>query len=90
MIIIYVNASVKSIACVKKILVGILACICENGEDLKRTADTSVILHDEIIYDTDSVSTNVTNTIPTNMTNTVSTNVTSNVSINSGERKSNV
>ena len=88
MIIIYVNASVKSIACVKKILVGILACICENGEDLKRTADTSVILHDEIIYDTDSVSTNVT--IPTNMTNTVSTNVTSNVSINSGERKSNV
>ena len=38
----------------------------------KSTADTSVIVCDEIINDTDSVWTNVTNTILRNVTNTMS------------------
>ena len=49
-------------------------CICENGKCLKSVNDTSVIVHDEIINATDSVSTNATKIIPTNATNTVSIN----------------
>ena len=42
-------------------------CIYENDKYLKSIADTSVIVCDEIINATDSVSTNVTNTISTNV-----------------------
>lgn len=49
-------------------------------------ADTSLIVCDEVINDTDIVSVNVRNTIPTNMTNIISENVTSAVSINSGNK----
>ena len=62
-------------------------CICENGKSLKSIVDTSVIVCDEIINATDSVSTNVINTIPTNITNTISKNVTSIASINSDDKK---
>ena len=39
-------------------------CISENGTYLRSIASTSVIVCDEIINATDSVSINVTNTIP--------------------------
>ena len=52
-------------------------CICENGKYLKSIADVSVIVCDEIINATDSVSTHVANNIRANMTNTISTKVTS-------------
>ena len=58
-------------------------CICENGKYLKHIADTSVIVHDEIINATDSVSANVTNTTPTNKTSTISANVVSTMSVHS-------
>ena len=48
-------------------------CIPENVKYLKSIADTSVILQNEIINATDSVSTNLKNTIPANMTNVTST-----------------
>ena len=46
-------------------------CICENSRYLKSIADTLIILCDEIINGTDSVSTNVANTISTNVMSTV-------------------
>ena len=54
---------------------------------MKKYADTSVIVCDEIINAIDNTSTNVTNTIPTIMTKSLSINVTSAVSINSGDKK---
>ena len=57
-IMIYVNASVKSIVRAKKIIVGIVAlipCICENSRYLKSIVDNPVIEFDEIIHITDSV-----------------------------------
>ena len=62
-------------------------CISENSKFLKSIGDTSVIVCDEIINATDSVSKNVTNTMPTNMTNIISTNVPNTVSINSDDKK---
>ena len=61
--------------------------ICETGKYLKSIIDSSVILCDEILNTTDSVSTNVTKTISTSMLDTISTNVASTVSINSGDKK---
>ena len=49
------------------------ACIFENRKYLKGLVDTSVIVCDDIINATDSVSTNVANTVPTNMKNSMST-----------------
>ena len=43
-------------------------CICENSRYLKSIADNSVILCDEIINNTESAPTIVTNTIATNVT----------------------
>ena len=42
-----------------------------NGKYLKSITDTSVIVSEEIINATDSLSTNVTNTLKTNMTDTI-------------------
>ena len=49
-------------------------CICENSRYWKSIVNDSVILCDEIISTTDSVSANVTNTISINVTGTVSIN----------------
>ena len=65
---IYVNASVKSIARAKCYSWNPSICICENGKYLKSIADSLVIECDEIINAIDSVPTNVTNTISTNIT----------------------
>ena len=46
-------------------------CICENGKNLKRIADTSLIACDEVIYAMDIVSTNVTSIISANVTITM-------------------
>ena len=54
---------------------------------LKGTVDDSVIICDEKIDVTDSVSTNVTNTIPASMENTILTNVTSTAPINFDDKK---
>ena len=54
-------------------------CICENSNYLKSIVDDSVIVYDEIINVTESVSTNVTITTLTNFT--------SSVSINSDDKK---
>ena len=62
-----VNASVKSIVRVRKIIVGMLAHVFEkNSRYLKSIADDSVIALDEITNVTDSVSTNVTSTVSIN------------------------
>ena len=69
-IMINANASIKSIACAQKIIVGILAHVfARMVRILKSIPDTSVIVYDKIINATDTVSTNMTNTIPTNMSN---------------------
>ena len=52
----------------------IVTCICENNKHLKRIVYNSVIVCDEIINATDSVSTIVTNTITTNVASTISIN----------------
>ena len=57
-------------------------CICKNGISLKRIADTSVIVCDEIINATDSVSTNATNTISANTKSTNAISVMSKCIIN--------
>ena len=49
-------------------------CICENSKYLKSIVENSVIICDEIVIVTDSVSTNVTNMISTNVMSTVSIN----------------
>ena len=49
-------------------------CCCGNSRYLKSIADISVIVRDEIINFTDSVSTNVTSIISTNGTTTMLTN----------------
>ena len=59
----HVNVNIKVIVSAKKIIVGILACICENSKYLKSVADTSVIACDEIIDVMDIVSTKMTNYI---------------------------
>ena len=79
--------SVKSIVRVKYYSWNHSIYICENSRYLINSVDNSVTLCDEIMYATDSVSTNVTNTVPTDITNTISINVTSNVSINSDDSK---
>ena len=72
--IINANVSVKSIACAmqKDDSWNPSTCICENSSYLKSIADDLVIMSDNIISVTDSVSTNGTNTISTNVTITVS------------------
>ena len=69
------NVSVKGIKCAKNFS----TCTCENSMYLKGIIDDSVIVCDEII--------NVTNSLSTNVTNTILTNVTSAVSINSDSKK---
>ena len=54
-------------------------CICENSKYLKRIADDSVFVGDEIVSVMDIVSKNVTKTVPTNITNNTSANVASTV-----------
>ena len=81
------NVRVKSMASTKRIMVGILACICKNSRYLKSISDDSVIVCDVIINVTDSVSKNVTSTIPTNVTNTIPLNVMCTVPINSHNKK---
>ena len=49
-------------------------CICENSKYLKSIVENSVIICDEIVIVTDSVSTNETNMISTNVMSTVSIN----------------
>ena len=49
-------------------------CICENIKYLKRVADTSVTMCDEVIIVTDIASTKKANTIATNITSTASIN----------------
>ena len=49
-------------------------CVCEYSRYLVSIADDSVIVCDEIMSFTESVSTNVTNTIPANITSIVSIN----------------
>ena len=51
----------------------------ENSKYLKSITDSSLIVCDKILNDTNNVSTNLTNTIPANMTNSISTNITSTV-----------
>ena len=60
-------------------------CICKNSSYLKSILDDSVILFEESIGVTNSVSTNVANAVPTNVNRI--TNVKSTVSINSGDNK---
>ena len=72
------NVSVNSIVRAKKYYSwNPSTCICENGVYLKNIAASSIVVCDEILNATDTVSTNVTNNIPTNMTNTMLTNATS-------------
>ena len=60
----HVNVSVKIIVRTKKdYSCNPGTCVCESGKYLKSIADTSVIVCDEIINATDSLSTNMTNTI---------------------------
>ena len=47
------------------------ALICVNSRYLKSIADESVVVCNEVINVTDSVSTNVTNTLPTNVMSTL-------------------
>ena len=90
-IMINANACVENIIREKKFIVGILAHVFfENGKELTSTADTSVIVCDEIINATDSVSENVAKSIPTNVINTISTNVAVTMSITSDIKKSNI
>ena len=58
------------------------AGICVNSRYLKSIVNNSVIVCDEIIDVTDSVSIHVTNIVLTNATNTVLTNVTNIVPAN--------
>ena len=55
-----------------------ITCICENGKNLKRIADTSVITCNEVIYAMDIVSTNVS---------IISANVTISMLKNSDDKK---
>ena len=48
--------------------------ICENDKNIKYIADTSVIVRNEFINATGSVSISVTNIIPINVTTTISIN----------------
>ena len=76
--------SVEFIVLAKKITVKILA---HAFVKMVSIADTSVIVCDEIINATDSLSKNVTNTVPTNMANAISTNIRCVVSINPDDKK---
>ena len=55
--------------------------IFENGKYLKSIADTSIIVHYEIINGTDTLSIKVNNIVSTTMLNTISINVTSTAAI---------
>ena len=87
-VMINVNVSVKIIVHAKKIIVEILGHIFVRTVGIqKMIADDSVIVHDENLSITDSISTNVTNFVMTNVTNITSTNVTSTVPINPDDSK---
>ena len=58
--------------CKRKNSCNLSTCICENIRHLKSIVGDSVIVCDEVVSITNSVSTNVTNTIPTNVTNSIS------------------
>ena len=66
----------KYCTCKKDYSCNLNTCICEYFKYLKSIADNSVIVCDEFINATDSLSTNVKNIIPTNVANAISTNVT--------------
>ena len=73
-IMINVNASVKSVAHAKRIIVGIPVHVFVRIVGIQKIFSNSVILCNEIISATDKVSANVTNFISTNVINTVSIN----------------
>ena len=59
--------NVKIILSAKKIIVEILACICESSKYLKTLVDISVIAYDEVISLIVILSTRKANNIATNM-----------------------
>ena len=64
----------KNHTCGKDYLWNSSACSCENSGYLESIIDNSVITSDNIIGDSDSVSTNVSCSVPMNTANTASIN----------------
>ena len=100
---IMINANTKCFTFKKDYSCNACSCICKNSRYLHKTFfDDSIILYDETMNVTDTVSIiltyaksanvtsaipNATNTKPTNVMSTLSTNVTSSVTINRSKQK---